>query len=607
MEIVNIDDSSTFQLPLSGEDVLVNDSGEESNDESVTQNAGDGNDNELNESSASNQSEASVAESETSTFETPDTEEDLDDTKNDPTFRTRAQIPGTLRSSVRSVRKNSDTNLLFFVAFMIGEPQSYNQAVKCAERKKWLIAMKEEYNALIKNKTWTLVNRPKNEKLIDNKWVFKVKKNPDDSVDRYKARLVARGFTQEYGVNYFETFSPVVRFTSIRIILAIASNRNMHLKQFDIKTAFLNGDLNEEVYMKQPIGFSDGSDKVCKLNKSLYGLKQASRCWNRKFKHFIQTFGFVECKSDPCVFVSYRDKKLIILAIHVDDGLVVADDQQCISLVIKHLQDHFEVKSMDVGCFLGVQIEREENGSIFIHQSAYIKKVLSKFEMSDCSSVVMPSDPNQQIHKFEDSQKSSYPYRELVGSLMYLAIATRPDIAHAVGIVSRYLENPTLVHETAAKRILRYLKGTINHGIYFQKSDSKILMGFSDADYAGDLETRRSTSGYIFMVNNSVVSWGSERQKSVSLSTTESEYIAASNAVRELIWLRVFLNELLPEKLDQVNFFMDNQSAIRLVKNPEFHKRTKHIDVRYHFVREKYEEKLFSLNYISTEKMIADR
>lgn len=258
----------------------------------------------------------------------------------------------------------------------------------------------------------------------------------------------------------------------------------MDLKQFDIKTAFLNGDLSEDVYMEQPIGFTDGSNKICKLKKSLYGLKQASRCWNQKFKYFIQTFGFVECKADPCVFVSNQNNVLIILAIHVDDGLVAADNIQSIDAVIKHLQDHFDVKAMNVGCFLGVQIEKK-NDSIFIHQTAYIQKVLSKFNMENSNPVVTPNDPNQQMHNYDESEK--------------LTVATRPDIAHAVGIVSRYLENSTIVHESAAKRILRYLKGTINFGIYFHSSSFKDLVGFSDADYAGDLETRRSTSGFIFM------------------------------------------------------------------------------------------------------------
>lgn len=335
-------------------------------------------------------------------------------------------------------------------------------------------------------------------------------------------------------------------------------------------------------------------------------MKQASRCWNRKFKYFIQVFGFIACKSDPCVFVSNKNNVMTILAIHVDDGLVVSDDEGYIKSVIKHLQEHFEIKTMNVGCFLGLQIERKKDGSIFVHQTAYAQKVLSKFNMNDSSSVLVPSDPNQSIYQFEDSEPSVYPYRELIGSLMYLAVATRPDIAYAFGIVSRYHEKPTIVHEKAAKRILRYIKGTINYGIFFPSINNRKLIGFSDADYAGDMETRRSTSGFVFMYDHSIISWSSERQKSVSLSTTESEYIAASNAVRELVWLKVFMNELLPDKLEKISFFMDNQSAIRLIKNPEFHKRSKHIDVRFHFIREKFEEGIFLLNYIPTEEMIAD-
>lgn len=525
-----------------------------------------------------------------------------DDTKDDPTYTTTAVVPTETRSSAR-IRGFNFMNA--HVAFLMGEPNTYNEAIRSNEKQKWIDAMREEYNSLVKNCTWKLVDRPVGQRIVDNRWVFKVKRNTDDSIERYKARLVARGFTQEYGVNYFETFSPVVRFTSIRIILAIAAKRKMHMKQFDVKTAFLNGELNENVYMEQPIGFRDGTNKVCKLEKSLYGLKQASRCWNRKFKHFIEIFGFFTCKADPCVFVSKRNGELIILAIHVDDGLIVADNICSIEAVIKHLQEHFEIKLMDVGCFLGLQIEQRDDG-IFIHQAAYTRRILERFQMEDSNAVMTPGDPNQILHKFDEAESSSFPYRELIGSLMYLVVATRPDIAHAVGIVSRYMENPTMVHEKAAKKILRYIKGTINFGIFFSDSEDTKLTGYSDADYAGDPDTRRSTSGYAFMFGESILSWGSERQKSVSLSTTESEYMAASNAVKELIWLRSFMNELLPDKIKCVSFLMDNQSAIRLIKNPEFHKRSKHIDVRFHFIREKYENDLFSLNYICSREMIAD-
>lgn len=529
------------------------------------------------------------------------------DDSDDPSFRTRASIPD---ASTRPVTRGM--NIFNFLqnhqadlAFMIDEPNTYKQAIESEEKDDWNRAMKEEFDSLIQNETWELVSRPLNECVVTNRWVFKRKINTDGSIERFKARLVARGFTQEYGVNYYETFSPVVRFTSIRMMVAIAVNRKMKIKQFDVKTAFLYGELSENVFMKQPKGFEDGTNRVCKLRKSLYGLKQASRCWNRRFKYFIEVFGFVACPSDPCVFVSNRNNSLMILAIHVDDGLIISDSDEDIHMVIIHLQKQFEIKVMQVGCFLGIQIEKNKDGSIFIHQQAYAQKVLNRFEMNNCNTVCVPSDPSQVLHEFAESELSVCSYREMVGSLMYLAVATRPDISFSVGLVSRFLEKPTIVHENAVRRILKYLKGTLKYGILYSGNHDEKLLGYSDADYAGDNVTRRSTSGFAFLYGNGIISWCSERQKSVSLSTTESEYIAASNAVKELVWLKRILNELLDKNVDVV-FHMDNQSAIRLIKNPEFHKRSKHIDVRYHFIREKFEENCFKLEFLPSNEMIAD-
>lgn len=297
---------------------------------------------------------------------------------------------------------------------------------------------------------------------------------------------------------------------------------------------------------------------------------------------------------------------LTILAIHVDDGLIAGENLDDIKRVLKHLGEQFEIKEMDVGCFLGLEIQQRGDKSIFVHQATYTNKVLCRFNMENCNSVSTPSDSNQTMEKFDKSDKSNYPYRELIGSLMYLSIGTRPDITHAVGMASRFLERPTIVHEKAAKRILRYLKRTLNVGILYLSSETCKLRAYSDADYAGCLDTRRSTSGYAFILGKGVISWGSERQKSVSLSTTESEYMAASGCVRELVWLRKILYEILDENKFKIVLFMDNQSAIRLIKNPEFHKRTKHIDVRYHFIREKFERDHFTLEHVSTKEMIAD-
>lgn len=505
------------------------------------------------------------------------------------------------------LRNQSESAMMAWSLVAINEePTTYKEAIDSTDSEKWMEAMQTEYDSLMKNETWTLVEKPKNQKVIDNKWVFKVKKNPDESIERYKARLVGRGFTQEYGIDYMETFSPVVRFDSLRAIMAVVAEKKMHMLQFDVKTAFLNGDLEEDVFMHQPVGFNDNSGRVCKLHKSLYGLKQASRCWNNKFKSFIELFGFKTSDADPCVYVSHEGNNTIILAIYVDDGFIVSNDKKNIDSVIEHLQREFEIKVMDVNCFLGFEIDKRNDGSIFMHQTAYAKKVLEKFRMDECYPVSIPCDPNQVLGSFEESKVSTFPYRQLIGNLMYLAISTRPDISYAIGNVSRYMENPKIVHEKALKRILKYVAGTVGHGILFKSDGNHQMYGFSDADYAGDVETRKSTSGFIFMYNDSIISWRSALQECVAISTTESEYIAASEAVKEVIWLKRLFNELIPNQNTEVMFYMDNMSAVRLIKNPEFHKRTKHIDVRYHFIREKYRNGLFNLEHISTKEMIAD-
>lgn len=515
-------------------------------------------------------------------------------------------IGDRLRERSRSIQEEIENVASMAFITINEEPQTYDEAVNSVDNEKWKEAMDDEYNSLLTNDTWILVEKPLNKGVIDNKWVFKVKQNPNGSIERYRARLVGRGFTQQYGVDYDETFSPVVRFTSIRTLLAIAARNKYKVKQFDVKTAFLYGELQEDVYMKQPIGFDDNTGRVCKLKKSLYGLKQASRCWNIKFKNFIEKFGFVATESDPCVFISVSGESVAILAIYVDDGLVIGNNERVIDSVITHLKQQFEVKTIELGCFLGIEIQRLDDGSIFLNQKAYARKVLNKFSMIDCNAVATPADSNQVLEKFEDSEIANYPYRQLVGSLMYLAIATRPDIAFAIGKVSRFLERPTQAHVVAAKRILKYIKGTISHGILYDSYGENRIDGYSDADYAGDVTSRKSTSGYAFVIGNGVVSWGSILQKSISLSTMESEYISASEATRELIWLNRLTNELTQDKFGTPILFVDNQSAIKLANNPVNHKRSKHIDVKYHFIREKLNDGILKLEDIRSEDQLAD-
>jgi len=298
-----------------------------------------------------------------------------------------------------------------------------------------------------------------------------------------------------------------VKYDSIRVILAIAAARKLMLRQFDIKTAFLYGDLEEDIYMKQPKGYEDGTQLVCKLQRSLYGLKQAPRCWNKKFKNMLRNFDLKETKADPCVFVSNKNNQLLTVAIFVDDGLIAATNNELVDTMVNYLKDNFETKEGELDHFLGIEIDQRPDGSIFIHQSSYCKRILERFNMEEANVLHIPADPQHSLdpNLSGSLEAGEVPYRESVGSLLYLSQITRPDITFAVNLVSRYLEKPLTIHWNAVKRIFKYLKGTFNYGLIYDSSVTPKLRGYSDADYAGDTITRRSTSGFIFMVGDGIV------------------------------------------------------------------------------------------------------
>lgn len=519
-------------------------------------------DEENSDASSMNEEELSVSNENNSDsyFDADESDADINtNTLCDVTQRN--VLDGTLRN--RQAENSSDcANLCCAFSVALEEPKSYKEAIKSKDNKQWVEAMNDEYQSLIKNGTWVLVDPPKGQAVIDNRWVFRIKEKPNGEIDRYKARLVVRGFTQCYGIDYTETFSPVVRFTSVRAIFALAAHRGMRVYQFDVKTAFLYGDLKENVYMQQPVGFEDGSNKVCKLIKSLYGLKQASRCWNEKFTYFIKKFEFKVCESDPCVFVRKVGEDTIILAIYVDDGLVAAANEVVIKPLIDYLNEHFEIKTAIANHYLGFEVNQRPDGAIHLSQAAYVRKVLNRFGMQDANAVSTPADGNQHLSLNEGEKVASFPYREAVGSLMYLNIGTRPDIAFAVSLVSRFMERPAEIHVTAVKRILRYIKGTARHGILFEKTNNLSFYAYSDSDFAMDLVQRKSTTGQL---GQSIISWASELQKCVALSTAEAEYIAASEASREIIWLQRLLDELIERSQhEKPVLFVDNQSAVKL-------------------------------------------
>lgn len=489
-------------------------------------------------------------------------------------------------------------------------PDTYEDAIKSKEYDKWKKAIDEEYAALLKNNTWKMVEIPENKKLIESRWVFRVKRNQDGTISRYKARLCAKGYAQKQGIDYNEIYAPTTRYDSIRVLLAVANMQDYEFKQFDIKTAFLYGELEENIYMKPPQGLDCKEGFVCKLEKSLYGLKQSPRCWNKKFSTFLQNFGFKASTADKCVYVGYvRDIK-VLLVIYVDDGLIFSSQMSVIDTVLDELKNGFEITiTEEANYFVGIEIQRDQKqGKLFLKQSNYIKDIINRFGMDDANPVSTPEDQHSNLGMMEQSKTvdGSVPYRQAVGSLMFLATVTRPDISHAVGVASRFLNCPKLAHWNAVKRIIKYIIGTQNYGIQFDKNGDTNLYGFTDSDYASDIDTRRSTSGYVYKLCNGPITWSSKRQPTVTLSTTEAEYVAASQATKEAIWLQKLLFDIHEEVIKPTILNVDNQSSIKLIRNPEFHNRTKHIDVQYHFVRDKYEAGDIVPVYVNTREQQAD-
>lgn len=490
------------------------------------------------------------------------------------------------------------------------DPLTVEEALSRHDAKQWKVAIQEELDAMKKNHTWVLVEPNQASNIIDSKWLFRIKKEAGNKI-RYKARLVARGFRQRKGIDYDEIFSPVVRHSSLRLLIALAAQMRLQIDHMDVKTAFLNGELQEEVYMRQPPHFEEKGkeDHVCLLKRSLYGLKQAPRSWNSKLHSELESLNFRRCNNEPCVYTRRNEKDMIILAVYVDDILIFYNNAREMQKVKRELMSKFEMKDLGKAeLFLGMRLEQEDS-HIKIDQEEYIEKLLRRFGMENCKTVATPAVPGQHLKKPEGSYIPSdkIPYRELIGSLMYLAVCTRPDIAHAVSIMSQFCNCYEEIHWSAAKRILRYLKGTKNMGIvYSSDACSTEVQGYSDADHGGNIIDRKSYSGNVFTLSGGAISWQSTKQRSVAISTAEAEYMSLSEAAKEAIFLRRFLGELMDGQVKAITVHTDSQSAMAIAQNPVHHQQTKHIDLRYHFVREALEKEIIKLKYLATNEMVAD-
>jgi transposase InsO family protein len=511
----------------------------------------------------------------------------------------------------------TESNIAYCLLTEDGEPSTFHEAIKSTDVSMWMTAMQEEIEALHKNNTWDLVPLPQGRKAIGNKWVYKIKRDGNNQVERYRARLVVKGYAQKEGIDFNEIFSPVVRLTTIRVVLAMCAIFDLHLEQLDVKTAFLHGELEEEIYMLQPEGFAETGKEnlVCRLNKSLYGLKQAPRCWYKRFDSFIISLGYNRLSSDHCTYYKRFEENdvFIILLLYVDDMLVIGPNKDRVQELKAQLAREFDMKDLGpANKILGMQIHRDRSKrKIWLSQKNYLKKILRRFNMQDCKPISTPLPVNFKLsssmspsNEAERMEMSRVPYASAVGSLMFAMICTRPDIAQAVGAASRYMANPGREHWNTIKRILRYIKGTSDVALCYGGSEFTVR-GYVDSDFAGDLEKRKSTTGYVFIIAGGAVSWVSKLQTVVALSTTEAEYMAATQACKEAIWMKKLMEEL-GHKQENILLYCDSQSALHIARNPAFHSRTKHIDVQYHFVREVVEDGSVDFQKVHTKENPAD-
>lgn len=508
----------------------------------------------------------------------------------------------------RSTRGKMPSHLENFVVGKVThdeEPNDHHEAMRVPE---WRKAMQEEIEAHDVNLTWELVNLPENRKTIGAKWVFKLKRDETGKIIRHKARIVAQGYSQKYGDDYTDVFAPVTRQTTLRMMIAVAAKKGLVLKQFDVKTAYLNGIIEEELYMRQPPGFITPGQEglVCKLRKSIYGLKQSARSWNRVLHAVLLKLGFMQCESDPCLYVS-NSGNTVYLLVYVDDLLIGSAEEAEIDRIFESLREEFDITPLGfVKHFLGYEIEKKEN-CYTLALTSYIRQLIVKFGMEEAYPAKTPMDTgytslNECSKPFSDKTR----YRSLIGALMYLAVNTRPDVSLSAGLLGRKVENPNESDWAAAKRVVRYLKGTLDNKLQYGPGSGWELRGYSDADWAGDKQTRKSTSGFVFFYGGGPVCWTSKVQASVALSSLEAEYNALSLACQEAVWLRRLLSDFGEPQNEPTTLHEDNQGCISFATAERSSGRVKHIDTKRNFIRELKEQKAVRLIYCPSNQMVAD-
>uniref|UniRef100_A0A2N9G3P5 Integrase catalytic domain-containing protein n=1 Tax=Fagus sylvatica TaxID=28930 RepID=A0A2N9G3P5_FAGSY len=497
----------------------------------------------------------------------------------DPASSAPSESPTDIRRStrVRAPPSHLSDYHCYFALATLHEPHTYREA---STNPLWQQAMDDELDALHKTHTWDMTTLPPGKSAVGCKWVYKIKTRADGSVERYKARLVARGFTQEYGIDYEETFAPVARLTSVRSLLAVAAVRHWPLFQMDVKNAFLNGDLLEEVYMQPPPGYPDSQNQVCRLRRALYGLKQAPRAWFAKFSSVVAQQGFTPSSYDSALFIRHTSTGITLILLYVDDMIITGDDIAGICDLQKFLSQQFEMKDLGtLSYFLGLEVTSSSDG-YYLSQAKYASDLLSKAGLTDSKTVSTPLELNVKLNPTDGEPLSDATlYRQLVA-------------------VSSILLSPV---RTMLMLFIWYIKGTLFHGLHFSAQSSLELRAYADADWAGDPTDRRSTTGYCFLLGSSLISWRSKKQSVVARSSTEAEYRALADATSELLWLRWLLADMGAPQTTSTPIHCDNRSAIHIAHNDIFHERTKHIEIDCHFIRHHLQQSALHLLSVSSE------
>jgi hypothetical protein len=489
-------------------------------------------------------------------------------------------------------------------------PKSFHDVMNSLESQEWLDAMTTEYNALMENKTWTLEELPPYANCIKGKWLWDLKRDGSGNITKYKARWVAKGYSQIEGLDYEETFAPASHLASLRLILAVATIRDWEIHQVDIKTAFLNGTIDTEIYVEQPHNFinSEYPSKVCKLQKSLYGLKQAPRLWNKKLQTWLLDYGFTQLKSDPSIYILNDTLGTIIIGVHVDDMIITSNSTTLLNIFESDLEKRFKLtKELNPTWFLGMTIRRNrKEKTLYLGMKQHIIDMLEEFRMSDCNSSPNPIPSGHNLSHGPWQQANTILYQKAIGKLLYLARATRPDISAIVGILGQYVKEPLTNHWDAVIHVLKYLKGTTDMELCLSGKSLDVI-AYSDADWAGDTMDRKSRSGTVIYLGNSAIVWSSLKQEVVARSTTEAEYIALSMTVTEVLWIRSILKELdILAPYQSIPIFEDNRGCKFLAHNPHPTPKTKHIDIRHHFIKDHLQKGDITIEDCSTEFMVAD-